>query len=56
MFGYSHLPFSTSDTVYFNGEIFGFILNVKITENISPNIQKQVSFILNIEQDNTIIL
>jgi hypothetical protein len=56
MFGYSHLPFSTSDTIYFNGEVFGFILHVKTKDNFSSNINTLVSFTLSIQQDNVIIL
>lgn len=56
MFGFSHLPFSTIQTVFYNGEEFGFILNVEINKEIPLNIDKQISFVLNIEKDRVIIL
>ena len=56
MFGFSHLPYSTSDTVFFNGEVFGFILNVGISQNLPFYVEKEISFILNIQQDSVIIL
>lgn len=57
MFGFfSFLPLSTSDTVYHNGEIFGFVLHVKPEDLFNTNIQTEVSFILNLERDRAIVL
>ena len=56
MFGFSHLPYSTSDTVFFNGEVFRFILNAGILQNLPFYVEKEISFILNIQQDSVIIL
>jgi hypothetical protein len=57
MFGFfSFLPFSTSDTVYHNGEVFGFILSVNQIESLHSNINQVSTFILNIDRDRTVIL
>lgn len=56
MFGFSHLPYSTSETAMFNGENFGFILNVGIFNKFPLYVEKEISFILNIQQDSVIIL
>jgi hypothetical protein len=56
MFGYSILPFSASESLYFNGEIFTFTFNIGFNNNITLNIDKIVSFALNIEKDRVIVL
>jgi hypothetical protein len=56
MFGYSHLPFSTSETTLFNGEIFSFTFNAGLTDSINLDLNSTVSFILNIERDRVVIL
>lgn len=56
MFGFSHLPYSTSETAMFNGEVFGFIFNIGISNAIPLYVEKEISFILNIQQDSVIIL
>lgn len=58
MFGYSHFPFSTSDTTFFNGDVFGFIfyieqykpLNLYIAQNINFDISINQSQIFNISR------
>lgn len=56
MFGYCHLPFSTSYTPTFNGEIFNFILDIGHTNNLDLPIRRSVSFVLNIEKDRVVVL
>jgi hypothetical protein len=56
MFGFCHLPFSVSDTIFSNGEEFSFILSVDIYSPLSFNISREISFTLNIEQDRVITL
>ena len=51
MFNFGQLPFCTSDTQYFNGEIFDFILYIAQFPTKSVNIEKYVEIILNIQQD-----
>ena len=56
MFEFSILPFSTSNTMYFNTEVYDFILQSSFTHEYTSNITKLVEISLNIEQNNTIIL
>lgn len=56
MFEFSFLPFSTSNTIYFNGEIYNIDLNIDNLYEYSAQITKLVELSLNIEQDNTIVL
>ncbi len=52
MFGFfSFLPFSVSDTVYNNGEIFTFILDIDRQDSEIFNIKKSLSFILELNRD-----
>ena len=55
MFSFCNLPFSTSNTLFFNGEQLGFVLNVDINNLFSLNISKQISFMLSIDRDRVII-
>lgn len=56
MFEFSILPFSTSNTQYFNGGIYSVNLSISNTYEYSAQITKLVELSLNIEQDNTVIL
>jgi hypothetical protein len=57
MFGFfSFLPFSASDTVYHNGEIFTFILSVKQEDSHIVNTQSLISFNFEVSRDENINL
>lgn len=57
MFGFfSLLPFSTSDTIYSNGEEFGYILYVQKDPNINNIITRNIELNLNLNRDTNIIL
>jgi hypothetical protein len=52
MFGYSHLPFSTSETPLLNGDILNFILYISQNPSFILNIQEQLDLILSIQTQN----
>ncbi len=57
MFGFfSFLPFSTSDTIYNNGEIFTFILSLNRQDSHITNTQSLISFSLELDRNDNIIL
>lgn len=56
MFEFSFLPFSTSNIIYFNGEIYNITLNTSNLHEYSSTITKLVELSLNIEQNNILIL
>ena len=56
MFGYCHLPFSSSYASNFNSEAVYFIIEIDHTQNVSLNVKKSLSFTLNVEEDCVIIL
>jgi len=56
MFVFCALPFSTSDTLFFNGEVYSIILNIQQSEQISASVLEKISFVLTIDTDNRIIL
>lgn len=56
MFEFSFLPFSTSNTAYFNGEIYNIVLNISNTHEYNGIFTKLIELSLNIEQNNTVIL
>lgn len=51
MFNFGELPFCTSLTPMFNGEIFNYILNIKQIPSKPLYIDKTIEIILNIQQD-----
>jgi hypothetical protein len=56
MFEFSFLPFSTSNTLYFNGEIYNIILNIDRQPVLNFGVSKVLNITLNIDQDSNIIL
>lgn len=56
MFEFSFLPFSTSNTVYFNGEIYNIILNIDSKPVLNFGVSRVLNITLNIDQDSNIIL
>jgi hypothetical protein len=56
MFEFSFLPFSTSNTLYFNSELYSINLNISKVHEYSTKITKLIELSLNIEQNNTLIL
>jgi hypothetical protein len=57
MFNFGQLPFCTSDTVLFNGEVFDFILYISQFPSKSINIKNTVEMVLSIEESpNKVIL
>lgn len=56
MFVFSLLPFSTSHTPQFNEEVYGFILYINQLTNIQPIVLQEISFVLNIEETQNIVL
>lgn len=51
MFNFGELPFCTSLTPMFNGEIFNYILYINQVPTKSLYIDKTIEIILNIQQD-----
>lgn len=51
MFNFGELPFCTSFTQMFNGEIFNYILNIHQSPSKPLNIDETIEIILNIQQD-----
>ena len=56
MFNFGELPFCTSLTPMFNGEIFNYILYISQTPSKSLTIEESVNIILNIQQDPQTIM
>jgi len=56
MFEFSFLPFSTSNTLYFNGEIYNIILNIDRQPVLNFGVSRVLNITLNIDQDSNIIL
>jgi len=57
MFGFwSFLPLSTSDTIYYNSEDFGFILYIQQEQESDARISNLISIDMTIQRDNLIIL
>ena len=56
MFGISHLPFSTSETVFLNGDKDNIILYINTSDSLSLSQKTVVTITLNIEQDQEIEL
>lgn len=57
MFGFfSLLPFSTSDTVYSNGEEFVYILYVQKEPILNQVITRNIDFSLTIDRNSQVIL
>lgn len=56
MFEFSFLPFSTSNTAYFNGEIYNIILNIDSKPVLNFGVSRVLNITLNIDQDSNIIL
>jgi hypothetical protein len=56
MFIFSLLPFSTSDIIYRNGEVFELVLNIHRSENVLSLVSSRVEMVLNIEQNQMVIL
>lgn len=56
MFIFSLLPFSTSDIIYRNGEVFELVLNIHRNENITSSVSSNIKMVLNIEDSKVIIL
>jgi hypothetical protein len=56
MFEFSFLPFSTSNTAYFNGEIYNIILNIDSEPVLNFGVSRVLNITLNIDQDSNIIL
>ena len=51
MLNFGELPFCTSFTPMFNGEVFDYTLYIKQSPDKSLNIDKSIEIILNIQQD-----
>lgn len=51
MFNFGELPFCTSLTPTFNGEVFNYILYISQIPSKPLHIDKSVEIILNIQQD-----
>jgi hypothetical protein len=56
MFNFCELPFCTSFTPKFNGEIFYFILSIQQDPTHIASIKKTIEIELNIEEDPRIIV
>jgi hypothetical protein len=56
MFGFSHLPFSTSITKFLNGDEQGIILYINQLDNIQLYQKTIINITLTIEQDNIVYL
>ncbi len=56
MFGFSHLPFSTSITKFLNGDEQGIILYINQIDSIQLHQKTVIGITLTIEQDNIIHL
>jgi hypothetical protein len=56
MFEFSFLPFSTSNTIYFNGEIYNIILNIDRQPVLNFGVSTVLNITLNIDQNSNIIL
>lgn len=56
MFIFSLLPFSTSDIIYRNGEVFELVLNINRGENVLYSVSSIVEVVLNIDKNQAIIL
>lgn len=57
MFGFwSFLPLSTSDTVYYNGRDYGFILYIQQDSPLNTHIEQSVLLDLTIQKHNIVIL
>jgi hypothetical protein len=57
MFGFwSFLPLSTSDTTYYNGRDYGFILYIQQDSPLNIHIEQSVRLDLTIQKNNIIIL
>jgi hypothetical protein len=56
MFEFSILPFSTSNTPYFNGEIYNIILNIDSQPVLNFGVSRVLNITLNVDQDSNIIL
>lgn len=54
MFIFSLLPFSTSDIIYRNGEVFKLLLNINRSEKVVSSVSSLVEMALNIDTRNTI--
>jgi len=56
MFQFSILPFSASNTPYFNGEIYNIVLNIDSQPVLNFGVSRVLNITLNIDQDSNIIL
>jgi len=56
MFIFSLLPFSTSDIIYHNGEVFDLVLNINRSENVLSSVSSHVEMVLNIEKNQMVTL
>jgi len=56
MFIFSLLPFSTSDIIYRNGEVFEVVLNIHRSESVLSSVSSHVEMVLNIEKNQVITL
>lgn len=56
MFNFCELPFCTSFTPLFNGEIFSFILSIQQDPQYNTNIKDSIDIILNIQQDPNVVV
>ena len=56
MFNFSVLPFSTSDTIYRNGEVFELTLNINRLMNLETFILSNIECVLNIDRNQIITL
>jgi hypothetical protein len=56
MFEFSFLPFSTSNTIYFNDEIYNIILNIDSQPVLKLGVSRVLNITLNIDQNSNIIL
>jgi len=56
MFIFSLLPFSTSDMVYRNGEVFELVLNINRSENVLSSVSSHTEMVLNIEKNQIVTL
>jgi hypothetical protein len=56
MFEFSFLPFSTSNTMYFNGEVFNINLSIDSQPVLKLGVSRVLNITLNIDQNSNIIL
>ena len=56
MFEFSFLPFSTSNTLYFNGEIYKIDLSIDSQPVLKLGVSRVLNITLNIDQNSNIIL